>query len=85
MAITVDTARTIGTAAAIVFAVLGIGSAIMLKSLAKKFALLAIFGLLALLAWTQRSALDTCIDVVRDTGAMTATCEFFGIEVGFGS
>lgn len=84
MAITFETARTFGTLAAVVFAVLGLGSAIMLKSVAKKFTLLVIFGLLALLAWTQRSALDTCIDVVRASGISTSTCRFFGFEVGLG-
>lgn len=84
MAITFETARNVGAIAAAVFIVLGLGSAILLTSLSKKLALVTIFGLLALLAWTQRSALDTCIDVVRDSGSAAATCEFFGFDVGLG-
>ena len=84
MAITFETARNVGAIAAAVFIVLGLGSAILLTSVSKKLALLAIFGLLALLAWTQRSALDTCVDIVRNSGSPAATCEFFGLEVGLG-
>lgn len=86
MAITFETARTIATVASIVFAVLAIGSAVLLKSMAQKLAMLAIFGLIALLVWSQRSALDACFDLVTVGGLGNAGvgCEFFGQRVSFG-
>jgi hypothetical protein len=86
MAITFETARTIATVASIGFGVLAIGSAILLKSMTQKLAMLAIFGLIGLLVWTQRSALDTCYDLVRAGGLSSASvgCEFFGQRVSFG-
>lgn len=83
-AISLETARTVAVILASAFGVLAIGSAVLLKSVAQKLAMLAIFGLLAALVWTQRNSLDTCAELLRSS--LTAensrvVCTFFGQEV----
>jgi hypothetical protein len=82
--ITLETAQTVAVFLASGFGVLAIASAILLKSVAQKLALLAIFGLLAALVWTQRSSLDTCADLLRTSLSaqnQNVVCTFFGQEV----
>jgi hypothetical protein len=83
-AITMETARTIAAFLVVAFGVLAIGSAVLLKSVAQKLAMLAIFGLLAVLVWTQRTSLDTCAELLRTSlsaGDSRVVCTFFGQEV----
>lgn len=84
-AIDLDTARTVAGVATVVFVVLAVICAVVLKSMAQKLALLAIFGLLAVLVWSQRGSLDNCVDVVQaatTTVDGSITCTFFGQQVG---
>ncbi len=83
-AISLETARTVAVILASAFGVLAIGSAVLLKSVAQKLAMLAIFGLLAALVWTQRNSLDTCADLLRNSltaESSRVVCTFFGQEV----
>lgn len=77
-----DTVRTVALVVAVVFVVASIVSAILLKSIAQKLAVASILALLALVVWTQRASLQTCADLVRETGgSVTTTCTFFGQDV----
>jgi predicted anti-sigma-YlaC factor YlaD len=82
-AIDLDTVRTIAVAATGVFLVIGLVAGVMLKSIAQKAAMMTIFALLALLIWTQRSSLDECAQVVRNSFAIDgdSTCSFLGRQV----
>lgn len=79
-----DTIRTVAVIAAAAFAIFALVAGILLKSLAQKAAFLAIFGLVALLIWTQRQSLEDCAEVVQTalmSGGPEATCSFFGVSV----
>jgi hypothetical protein len=77
-----ETARTVAVVAAAAFFFLAIVSAILLKTIAQKLAVASILALLALVVWTQRTSLETCADLVRDTrGTVSATCTFLGQDV----
>lgn len=82
-----ETAKTIALIAVVAFLILSVTAAILLKSIAQKLAVAAILGLLALLVWTQRSALETCAELVREsvTAEAGATCTFFGQDVNLPS
>jgi hypothetical protein len=80
--LTLDTVKTIALVAAVVFVILAVVAAVLLKTIAQKLAVAAILVLLALVVWTQRSALQTCADLVRATdGSVSTTCTFFGQDV----
>jgi hypothetical protein len=80
--LTLDTAKTVALVAAAALVILAIVSAILLKTIAQKLAVASILALLALLVWTQRSSLQTCADLVRETGGVvTTTCTFLGQDV----
>lgn len=82
VAISFETARTIGVIVIGVFVVGAIAAGILMKTIAQKLAMVSIFGLLALLAWSQRSSLEDCAQVIRDHQiAGEATCRFFGRDV----
>jgi protein-S-isoprenylcysteine O-methyltransferase Ste14 len=84
-ALTLGTARNIALAGVVGFLALGIITALVLRSIAQKVAVAMVFGLLAVLAWSQRASLDDCADRVRDSvaaGAVTdTTCSFLGRDV----
>jgi hypothetical protein len=82
--ISLDTIRTLATVGAVGFVVIALLAGILLKSLAQKGAFLAIFGLMALLIWTQRQSLEDCAAVVQaslQAGGPKATCSFLGFSV----
>jgi hypothetical protein len=82
--ITLETMRTIATIGAVGFVILALISGILLKSLAQKAAFLAIFGLVAVLIWTQRQSLEDCAAIVQAsllTDGTEATCSFLGFSV----
>lgn len=82
--ITLDTIRTLATIGSVGFLIIALVAGILLKSLAQKAAFLAIFGLLALLVWTQRQSLEDCAAVVQAsllTDGAEATCTFLGFSV----
>lgn len=82
-AVALETARTVALVATFAFVAVGVAAGILMRSIAQKLALVAIFGLLALLVWTQRSSLDECAEVVRRSLSVDdgAVCSFFGREV----
>src|SRR5690606_27836959 len=65
LAWTLGQAKTIALVAAVILVALAVVSAWVMKTVAQKAALAVILGLLALLVWTQRSALQECADKVR--------------------
>lgn len=87
LALTLGQAKAIAVALVVFFLLFAIVSAWVMKEVMQKVMLASILGLLALLVWTQRSALDDCSDRVRDqvaeqgTRGVDTTCSFFGREV----
>ncbi len=58
------------------------------KSIVSKILLLAIFGVLGYLSFTQRDALSICIakfEAVTPSGLSTTSCTFFGQEISLKS
>lgn len=79
---TLETAKTVALVVAATFVILSVVSAILLKTIAQKLAVASILVLVALVVWTQRSSLQTCADLVRETRASVSTqCTFFGQDV----
>ncbi len=68
LALTLGQAKTIAIVLVIALVVGAIASAWLMKTVMQKVAMLVIFGLLALLVWTQRTSLDDCADRVRAAG-----------------
>ena len=85
VALTVESAKTFGLLAVVLLIALAIAAAWMLKTTAQRVAVTVIFCLLALLAWSQRSALEDCAGRVTDSikaGRPTdTTCSFFGQDI----
>ena len=85
LALTLESARNIAHVAVVAFLALAVITALVLRSIAQKVAVALVFGLLAVLAWSQRSFLDDCADRVRISlaaGATTdTTCTFLGQDV----
>lgn len=84
LALTTDDAKTIAIVAASVFVLLGLLAAWVMKTVVQKVVAAVILAGLALVAWSQRSAVDQCVQDVRaslstDTGQVT--CTFFGTDV----
>ncbi len=79
-----DTIRTLASVGSIGFLIVALIAGILLKSLAQKAAFLTIFGLLALLIWTQRQSLEDCAAVVQAsllTDGTEGSCTFLGVSV----
>jgi hypothetical protein len=82
LGLTLGEAKTIAVVAVIAFLALAIAFVWIMQTIAQKAALAVIMGLLALLVWTQRTALDECADKVREGGiGGDTTCSFFGRDV----
>ena len=86
LALTLGQAKTIAVLVVIVLLALALFSAWVMKTVAQKAALAVILGLLALLVWTQRSAVQDCADKVRaeartGVGQVDTTCSFLGRDV----
>lgn len=86
-ALSVDSAKNIAIVVAVVFVVLSVVSAIIIKNVVTKLILVVLLGGLALGAWSQRSSLSDCADQAQaeiangTVGAGSVTCKFFGTEV----
>jgi protein-S-isoprenylcysteine O-methyltransferase Ste14 len=84
-ALTLETARNGAIIAIVVFIAVAIASAWLMKSIAQKVAVVLVFGLLALLVWSQWASLDDCAKRVksdRAAGATTdTTCTFLGQDI----
>lgn len=86
LALTLGQAKTIALLVVLVLLGLAVFSAWIMKTIAQKAALAAILGLLALLVWTQRSAVQDCADKVRAEAQagitqVDTTCSFLGRDV----
>ncbi len=82
LALTLGAAKGIAMLVVVVLAVLAIGAAWLMKTIAQKAALAVILGLLAVIVWTQRSSLNECADKVREAGVQVdTTCSFLGKDV----
>jgi protein-S-isoprenylcysteine O-methyltransferase Ste14 len=85
LALSLETARNVALVAVVGFVALAIVTALVLKSIAQKVAVALVFGLLAVLVWSQRESLDDCAERVEQTiaaGASTdTTCTFFRREI----
>lgn len=87
LAVTLGQAKTIAAVVVAVLVVLAIASAWLMKELSQKLAVGVIFGLLALLVWTQRASLQECADKVRAAGtaindpSVDTTCSFLGRDI----
>ncbi len=89
LGLTLDDAKTIAIVAATVLAVGAVVSFWIMKSIAQKVAVAALFALLAFAVWTQRVSLQDCADKVQDNFELAASdvvvvdteCSFFGVTV----
>lgn len=82
-ALTLDTVKNAALIGAAVFVVGSVVAAVLLRTIAQKLAVAAIFALVALLLWTQRASLESCAELVRDAAGSpeATTCTFFGRDV----
>ncbi len=86
-ALSVDSAKNIAIGVAVLFVVLSIVSAIVVKTIVTKVILIVVLAGLALGAWTQRSALQDCVEKGQQelesgsAGVGSITCNFFGTDV----
>ena len=87
LALTLGQAKAIAAALVVVLLVFAVVSAWVMKEVMQKVMFAAILGVLALLVWTQRTALDDCSQRVRDqveeqgTRGVDTTCSFFGQDI----
>lgn len=89
VALSLDAARNIAIAVAVVFLVGAIASAWLMKTVAQKVATALVLVVLAVSVWTQRGALDDCADKVTDSfrrdgldvRVEDTECSFFGFTV----
>jgi hypothetical protein len=83
LALTLGQAKNLALAIAVVFVLGAVASAWVMKTIMQKVALVVIFGLFAVLVWTQRSSLDECADKVKAGGlqGVETNCSFFGRDV----
>ncbi|MFM2076292.1 MAG: hypothetical protein RJA49_182 [Actinomycetota bacterium] len=86
-ALSLDSAKNVAIVVALVFLVLTVLSAWLVKNIVMKLILVLVLGGLALGAWTQRQNLVDCADQGRNAiedgsaGAADVTCTFFGTDV----
>lgn len=86
LALTLGQAKSIAVVVALLLLGLALLSAWVMKTLAQKAALTVILVLLAVLVWSQRTALQECADKVRaeartSVSQVDTTCSFVGRDV----
>ena len=85
LAVTLEAAKNAAIIVVVVLVVLAIAAAWLAKMVVQKVLLALVFGLLAALVWSQRTALEDCADRVRASRAAGApvdtTCTFLGRDV----
>lgn len=82
LALTLGQAKSIAVVVVVVLVAGALASAWIMKTIMQKLALAVILVLLALLVWSQRSALDECAQQVREGGIRgDTTCSFLGRDV----
>lgn len=86
-ALSVDSAKNIAIVVAVVFVVLSVLSAVIIKNIVMKLVAVVLLAGLALGAWSQRNSLSECADKATaeiengTAGADSITCTFFGTEI----
>ena len=81
--LSVDSAKNLAVGAVVVFLVMALASAWVVKHAVAKLISVVLMAGLALGAWTQRTNLENCVDRAQpalEVGA-DVTCTFFGTEV----
>ncbi len=89
LALTLDQAKNIAIAVAVVFVVGAIAAAWLMKTIVQKVAVIAVLAVLVFAVWSQRTALQDCADKVQagfelvetDVTLADTECSFFGISV----
>lgn len=85
IAMTVDTAKNIGIAAAVALVALMLAMAWVIKNVTAKIITVVIVGGLAFGIWTQRSSLQDCAAKVKERAALgdtsDVTCSFLGSDI----
>ncbi len=82
LALTVDSAKNIAIAVVGVFVITAIISAKLMASVTKKAIMFLVLGALSLGVYTQRQALESCAEKVKnDVGTAETTCTFFGTDI----
>jgi hypothetical protein len=85
VALSLDSAKNIAVVVVLVFLVLAVVSAWLVKSIVTKLVMVVLMGGLALGAWTQRTSLTDCADKakanVQAGNSESVTCRFFGTDV----
>lgn len=86
-ALSIDSAKNIAIVAAVVFIVLSLLSAWVVKNVVMKMLFILVLAGLALGAWTQRTNLSDCVEQSKNAledgtaGVDKVTCTFFGTDV----
>lgn len=84
-ALSIESAKNIAIVVAVVFVILSLVSAWLVKNVVTKIIITVVMVGLALGAWTQRSSLQDCAtkaQAAATTGAVTSVkCTFFGTDV----
>ena len=89
LALTLDTAKNIAIALAVVFAIGSVAAAWIMKTIVQKVATALVLAVLAFAVWTQRTSLQDCADKVKDAYEREGTsvsfidtdCSFFGATI----
>ena len=79
-----EQARALGTAVPIALLVVTAIAVLAVRAVVKKVVLGILLTAIALAAWTQRTALDDCVDRVREavgSSDTVAECGFFGQQI----
>ncbi len=85
IAMTVDSAESIGVAVAVALVAIMLVMVTLIKKATGKLIAIVIVGGLAIGVWTQRSSLQDCAENAKARGALGATsgltCSFMGTDV----
>ena len=81
--LSVDSAKNLAIGAVVVFLVMALASAWVVKHAVVKLVSVVLMAGLALGAWTQRTNLESCVDRAAQAVGVGAdvTCTFFGTDV----
>ncbi|MBU6317478.1 MAG: hypothetical protein KGR47_13275 [Acidobacteria bacterium] len=81
--LSVDSAKNLAIGAVVVFLVMALASAWVVKHAVAKLITVVLMAGLALGAWTQRTNLERCVDSASQAVQVGAdvTCTFFGTDV----
>ncbi len=84
LALDLDQAEALGTAVPIALLVVAAIAVLAVRAVVKKVVLGVVLTAVALAAWSQRAALDDCVERVREAVASpgsVAECGFFGQQI----